>query len=334
MARWLVNRNDIQLVADSMAELQGWAQEGKLGPGDLIQPPGANDWLYAGEIAELASHMMSGASAYDDDLDMPKRGGGLGQALLAVVFLAALGIGGWYAVQYGSIAPDPSARLLDSLTFSEMVVTGGGAQLKADPDASAATVVSTEDGAVLELLAKRGDFYKARHKTQGVEGWVPVDQVMPMYLLGGGDVMKEYDPLYNPDRYLQVASGSWMQLPEQREESVTVFQFLLRNDSGYDMTDVVMVARIKDTKGHELETVEFAVEGIVPANSSTMVGTLVDPEADARRFITQTTFDTMATEDPELRLEYNDGVEVSMETEDFNAADIDIVELRAIPKGE
>lgn len=331
MARWLVNRNDTQLSANGMADLREMAKSGRLGPGDLIQPPGADEWMYALEVPELVPHLdMSGG---DDDFDDLKSGSGVVVKGVLALALALIAAGGGYAMfTYGQQLPDQNRRLLDQVTFSEMVVTSSGADLHAEADANSATVRSASSGAILELLAKRGDFYKARDKMDGTEGWVAVDRVLPMYQIGGGDIMKEYDPLYNPDRYLIVANASWMQLPEQREERVTVFQFMLRNPSDYDMTDLVMVARIKDAKGHELERVEFRVEGVVPAQGMTMVGTIVDPDTKARRLVTQTTFDALATTNPEVALEYNDGVEVTMQTEEFTEASIDIIELRAIPK--
>ena len=40
----------------------------------------------------------------------------------------------------------------------------------------------------------------------------------------------------------------------------------------------------------------------------------------------------MAAADPDMRLEYDDGVEVQMKTKDFTEATIDIVELRSVPR--
>jgi hypothetical protein len=154
-----------------------------------------------------------------------------------------------------------------------------------------------------------------------------------MYQLGGGEVLQKYDPLYNPDRYLVVQNASWQELPDTKRANVTVFQFMLQNMADYEMTDLVLIARIKDARGHDLEQVEFPVDGIVPAAASTMVGTITDPKTEERRLVTQATFEQMAAADPELRLEYADGVEVEMKTTDFTEATIDIVELRSIPKG-
>src|SRR5690606_29531344 len=159
------------------------------------------------------------------------------------------------------------------LTYSEMVVTNDGVSLLAAPEPNGTVVQPVARNTVLDLLAKRSDYYRARTKT-GTEGWVRYDQVIPMYQLGGEEVREEYDPLYNPDRYVEVANGRWMQLPEQTEDRTTVFEFQLANESEYAMTDLVIQITIKDAKGHELEKVEVPIEGIIPPKGNTMVGTL------------------------------------------------------------
>jgi hypothetical protein len=343
MARWLVSRNDgSQEPAEGLAGLKALAQAGRLSPSDMVQPPGTNEWMYASEIEELADDLRaaSAASAGLDDLgDYGGGGNSAVTAVLSLVFLAVIAGSGYFAWEsFNKIPKADQPGLLEQLSFSEMVVTGEGVAMRAEPKADAPVIGSAPKDSVLELLAKRGNFYKARPKKGGAEGWVGIGDVLPMYMLGGGKVVAELDPLYNPDRYLEVQNASWMQLPEQRAEQITVFQFMLRNNSRYDMTDLVMVANVKDSKGHDLEKVEFRVEGVVPAESSTMVGTLVDEDVKnddgepLRRLTTEATFKAEAVDDPELALKYNEGAEVKMTTEDFTEATIDIVELRAQPK--
>lgn len=334
MARWLVTRNDTQFAVGGIGELRELARAGQLAAGDMVQPPGTTGWMYASEIAELRDVLQSGAGVMDDaDSGSSRSGSSMINVIIALLLIAATIYGGMRIYHnFGSI-PDPNAKpdLHARLRYSEMVVTVPNARLRAEPKADSSPVVDVAKDSVLDLLAKRGEFYKARNK-DGKEGWIELQSVLPMYLLGGGEVRKEKDPLYNPDRYLDVANASWMQLPEAKDKKVTVFSFLLENESRYDMTDLVMVARIKDSKGHELDQVEFRVEGLVPASADTMVGTIVDPKTKEKRLITQVSFAEMAAADPKLQLEYNEGVEVRMEREDFNEASIDIVEVRAIPK--
>ena len=71
-----------------------------------------------------------------------------------------------------------------------------------------------------------------------------------------------------------------------------------------------------------------------------MVGTLApekkpksDKEAE-KRLLTNYTFNKMILEDPDLQLRYSAGIEVMMSTADFTNAEIDILELRAMPTEE
>ena len=153
-------------------------------------------------------------------------------------------------------------------------------------------------------------------------------------------------------RIVEVSNARWMQLPAenpaQRGElsNITVFEFAMANESRYPMTDLKILATIKDAQGHELEKVEIAVEGEIPAEGETMVGTLSGEELDPKgrkkkpkddevvtpdRILTTQSFEEMAEKDQELQLRWTSGVSVEMKAGDFTNAVIDIVELRAIP---
>ena len=170
--------------------------------------------------------------------------------------------------------------------------------------------------------------------------------MLPAYQIGGAKVRDEYDPLYNPDRYVDVTNARWMQLPSQKPGAkeashITVFELQFSNRSQYDMSGLVVQVTVKDVKGQELETVEIAIDGILPTEGRTMVGSLAPEDAEAlerkgepvvKRVLTQHTFDVEAKDVPELAARYTSGVEVELEGEEFTNAEIDVVELRAIPK--
>lgn len=342
MERWLVNHSNGQFAVDGLEELRQLASEGKVGAGDMVQPPGATDWLYAAEIPELKGLLGTNGSAADDDLVGYKSEGLSGpvKAVLAVVLLAVVGVGGAGMAYFYSQLTEEAPKILDSLTYSEMLVTEANAPLRAEPEEGASTLTSLPKDSTLVLLSKRGDFYRAKPKTGGSEGWVKVSHVLPMYQLGGKKVREEFDPLYNPDRYVVVRNASWLQLDE-RNTQLTVFNFQLHNQSRYPITDLRLMATVKDAKGNEVERVEIGVEGEIPAWAATMVGTLEgDPrkvkrgEEEERRLLTNYTFSEISEEDPDLMLRWKDGVEVEMKTKDFAAAEIDILELRAIPEAQ
>ncbi|MBW1880699.1 MAG: hypothetical protein JRJ84_20270 [Deltaproteobacteria bacterium] len=342
MSHWLVTQDNTQFTVEDLDELVKLAATGKLGSGDMVQPPGATDWIYASEIPEISRLLGDGGDTLEedtDDLEWRRRGFGgfaaMGTAAAAMLLLGVLVVGTLTAVFFYGRMPTGAESLIgeDGLSYSQMLVTEKGAPVYQKPNAQSATLANLPKDQVLDLLAKRGDFYKVRTAADDV-GWIAIDHVLPMYLLGGGVVMSEYDPLYNPDRYIVVRNATWLQI-DQENTQLTVFRFLLENNSRYPMTDLVLLATIKDSRGNELEKVEIPVEGIIPASDVTMVGTLAEegdePELESDRSLTEYTFYQLAAVDPDLQLHYSDGIEVEMRTVDFTEAEIDLLEVRAIP---
>jgi hypothetical protein len=352
--QWNVTQGDNQfVVTGGLAELKNMARRGDLGPGDMIQPPGAADWMYASEIPELQV-IFSKHKEVDDDAEAANGPNyllmGIGGAL-ALLFLGVVVIGGGVALYFASQMTETPGALIGEggLSYSQMIVTSAGTGLRAEPSDGGSIKTPVAKDEVLELLAKRSSFYKARTKG-GAEGWIPINQVLPMYQLGGNEVKDEFDPLYNPDRYVEVSNARWMQLPPEKgkpeqESNTTVFLLAISNSSQYAMTDLRLVVTIKDAQGHELEKVEVAVEGEIPPLTDTMVGSLL-PEEDAKargkgkkkapdaapaRILTTATYEEMASTEPELALRWMDGFEVEMATQEVMNAKLDVVELRAVP---
>lgn len=332
MARWLVTQGDRQFAAQDLNELKQLAADGKVGPGDMIQPPGASDWLYASELPELKGLLKSGAGAdLDDDLDMPKRG--FPAAVLVVLLLVVAAGGAFGMYHFANQLKDADLEL--DLGYSELLVTAeGGASIYASPDANGGTVGTAAKDSKVQLLAKRGPWYQIRSES-GAEGWVQVDAVIPGYFFADSETREDYDPLYNPDRYVFVKNSSWMQLPNQRKNNTTIFNFLLQNKSKFEMTDVILLATIKDKNDKVLEEKEIVIAGIIPPHDGVMVGTL-SPEdkrsEEPPQRLTDHSFRELAKDDEDLMLRWTPSIEVQMETEGFVEANIDLLQLRAIPK--
>ena len=334
MARWRVAQGNQQFTAEDLAELQRFAREGKLGPGDLIQPPGASDWLYAMELPELNSYLREGPPGFDGG---HRSGGGAARTALILALLVGI-FGAGYGI-YNVTQHIPKAEDLEllgeHLKLSEMLVTADPtATLRADPTDDASQVATVAKDSKVQLKAKRGPWYRIE-TPQNAEGWVKVDEVVPAYLFADDDTRQDYDPIYNPDRYISVKNASWMQLPDQQRDNVTVFQFMLENTSRFTMTDIKLLITVRDNKGSVLETKEIGIEGIVLQRSQAMVGTLSpDPKnkEDVPRLFTDTTFTDMQREDPDLALRWSEGIEVKMESKDFEKANVDLLEVRAVPK--
>jgi hypothetical protein len=331
MSQWLVTANDSQFAVEGLGDLKQLAKEGKITAGDMVQRPGASDWVYAGEISELADFLESGADPDTDEFGS-KKSSVMGMVIGVVLLLVAV-LGGGAIFTMAPKLDNSSNGIFDELSYSEMLVTEAGAPLHKAPDGSSAVVGNLEKDSKIALLSKRRGFYRTR-STNGIEGWVAANKVIPAYQIAGGEVREEMDPLFNPERYVEVANARWSQLPDQRKDQITVFQFLLRNRAQYVMSDLIILATVKDANGSVLETIEISIEGEIPADSSTWVGTLAaEDKAGPKRLLTKRAMENMDEANPELevQLRYSDGVEVQMTSVEFTDASIDILELRAIP---
>jgi hypothetical protein len=332
MARWLVTQVDRQFSASDLEELKTLASRGELGRGDMIQPPGASDWLYAVELPELKGLLPPAAMA-DDDFDIPRSK--VPTALLVLVFLL-MSAGGAYSIYHYAVGiKTTSLELLEEMALTEMLVTAEGVSIRSGPEAGTSVVGSVAKDETVQLFAKRNDFYRIRTNT-GAEGWVQVDQVVPAYFFTDAETREDYDPLYNPDNYVFVKNASWMQTPDQRADNRTLFNFQLQNKSKFDMENIVLSATIKDTNGKVLETAEIAIEGKLKRFEAAMVGTLnpdrrADPDGEPRR-LTETSFQEMLKEDPSLQERWIDSIEVTLGSDTFEQASVDLLEVRAIPQ--
>ena len=332
MARWLVTQVDRQFSAADLDELKGLASRGELGRGDMIQPPGASDWLYAVELPELKG-LLPTTNDFDDDFDMPRSK--VPSVLLAVLFILIGAAGGYSIYHYSVVIKETNLELLAEIALTEMLVTAEGVTIRSAPEGGSSGVGSVAKDEKVQLLAKRNDFYRIRTAT-GTEGWVQVNQVVPAYFFSDAETREDYDPLYNPDNYVFVKNAGWMQTPDQRADNRTLFNFQLQNKSKFDMENIVLMATIKDTNGKVLETTEIAIEGKLKRFEAAMVGTLnpdrkADPEGEPRR-LTETTFQEMLKEDPSLQERWIDSIEVQLSSDTFEQASVDLLEVRAIPK--
>lgn len=340
MARWRVAQGKLQFTAEDLAELQRYARDGKVGPGDMIQPPGASEWLYASELPELKTHFRSAV-----DLDDGPRKSGFPTGVLIAVLVLAIGGAGYGVYHYAQTIPRASDLELlgeKGLKLEEMLVTAsGGAPLRDQPTDSASGSVTAPKDSKVQLLAKRGPWYRIGY--EGQEGWVAVDEVVPAYLFADAKTRTNYDPIYNPDRYLTVKNASWMQIPDQRKNNVTVFQFMLENLSRFPMENIKLLITVKGKGDVVLEKLEIPIEGQVPGNTSLMVGTLSpDPrnKQDVARLMTDAGFAELSKDNPDLALRYSAGIEVHTESmglgngnniddSDYPKATVDLLEVRA-----
>jgi hypothetical protein len=336
MARWLVTRGDHQFSAADLSELKTLAQSGQVGPGDMVQPPGTADWLYASELPELAEHFDGDNEVedIDDDWNTSKS---WSRTPIIVILLAIVGVGIVGMWNFGQKMPShEDLEILGGTTgmkLTEMIVSNA-TSIQAQPTEGGTPTGSIAKDDTVQLLGKRGSWYEIRNSA-GAQGYVKANTVVPAYYFADSETRQSYDPVYNPDRYVFVKNSSWMQLPDQREENITMFQFLLQNKSKFAMTDIKLLATIKDKNDQVIETQEIAISGPIPAHDGVMVGTLMpakdDPEGEPR-MMTTSMLERLAEKDESLMSRWSDGVELQMTSEGFVEANIDLLQVRAIAK--
>lgn len=338
MGQWLVNQRDNQFGVSGLDELRQLATDSKLWPGDMIQPDGASDWIYAVEIAELQDVLPK----QDEEDDFEYRKKGIPRWLFGGVFVIISVVGFSLMGFFYTQLPDGSSSLLGedgAFAYTEMLATTA-APLRDKPVPNGKAVVTVQKDQVLDLLAKRDRYYKARTKN-GEEGWISIDEVVAMYEYAKADVREKYDPLYNPDQYVILQNASWLMI-EAEGNDVTQFSFMLNNDSQFVMTDLVLEAIIKDSRGTVVGTKEFEIAGILEPKGTSFVGTLNPDEKDVKaairageeppqpKLMTETTFENVVKENEDLYLRWVTSVNVQLE-DDFTEAEVRIVELRAVP---
>ena len=335
MSRWLVAQGDRQFAARDLEELKELASSGSLKGSDMVQPPGATDWLYAAEIPELKTVLGSGSSGDDGDLDY--KSGGLGRLPLYIVLAAIAGGGGWFAMQkYEMVENSAGASILGEggIALTEMLVIGDAAALYDKPDGSTLTTLTKDDK--VELVAKRGEWYKVA-TAAGMEGYMKVDTVLPGYQLADEETRLDYDPMYNPDQYVTVNNTGWIRLDPSNPENTTL-AMLVTNQSKFDMIGMVVLATLKDKNERELQVEEIRVEGKIPAKGDAWVGTLIPPAMDRDevepRIMTNHLAEDLLKEDEYKGWQYRESLTMKVESLDAVSGRLDLTELTAIPAEE
>ncbi|MSP55171.1 MAG: hypothetical protein EXR69_06140 [Myxococcales bacterium] len=334
MSRWMINASGHQFSAATIDELKKLAKDGKFSGGDILQPPGAAEWIYALELPELKTVLR-------EEYAEPDAASGMGTvtrwALAGVLAMAAAGA--WvYAYGLSQDMPDPDDLELiggkSGLKYTEVLVTGDPAGVFAS-EGGGAQAGTLPKNSRADLLGKRGDWYRVR--AGATEGYVRITDVIPAYFFADGPTQDKYKPLYYPDQFVTVVNSSWSLVPGNGNKNVTNFIFMLGNSSTFGMTDVRLKATIKDKDGKELEVKEVPVEGLIKPNSSTMIGTLApDPKdrASVQRVLTEAMFTEMMAVDPKVVDRWVEGVDIKLDSVGFDGATITVAEVRAVPPEE
>ncbi len=300
---WRITRGDDQFQAKDVAELKLLAIGGKILPGDLIQPPGRTDWLYASEVPELDGLLKTKAADLDDDWEKKRTPNNALRIIAIVLGLGVVGAGFYGLYWVYANRPDATQSTLfgeheNALNPLEALATEHAALLKS-PDSTAGSVGDVKKDDRVMLVRKLGDFYEVTTK-DGTTGWLGTGQVIPGYKFDQ-NLADQYDPLFNPDNYLQLMNYSWTPSGEEDEpETLTNMLFELSNPTDYGMQGVMLRVTFKDGSDNTIDVKNIEVPRLVP------------PQGDL----------------------FIDGIEIDIEWDDETRAEVEIFGARALLQPE
>lgn len=274
---WRITRGNDQFQAKDIAELKLLAVGGKIQAGDLVQPPGRTDWLYATEVPELDGLVK--VKQRSDDEDDWQRSRTPNNALRIIAFLLGVCIvsAGFYGLYWTyENRPDPQATALfgeheGALNALEALATEHAALLKA-PDSKSPSIGEVAKDERVMLIRKLGDFYEVKTGGQdGPTGWLGTGQVIPGYKFDQG-MSDKYDPLFNPDNYLQLMNYAWTPSGEPGEpETLTNMLFELNNPTEYGMKGVMLRVTFKDGSDNIIDVKNIEVPRLVPPDDNLFI---------------------------------------------------------------
>lgn len=281
---WRITRGNDQFQAKDVAELKLLAIGGKIKAGDLIQPPGRSDWLYATEVPELDGLIKAPAMDDDDDWSR-KRSPNNAVRILAILIGIGIVASGFYGLYWVyENRPDATQTTLfgeheNALNPLEALATEHAALLKS-PDSGSQSIGDVKKDDRVMLVRKLGDFYEVT-TGDGTTGWLGTGQVIPGYKFDQ-ELSNKYDPLFNPDNYLQLMNYSWTPSGEEDEpETLTNMLFELSNPTDYGMQGVMLRVTFKDGSDNNIDVKNIEVPRLLPPNGDLFVdGIEIDIEWD------------------------------------------------------
>jgi hypothetical protein len=264
---WRITRGDQQFTVKDVAELKLMGVGGKIRSGDLIQRPGTGEWLYATEVPELKG-LIKIKAVDEDEIDFVKPGSGnVLRALLWLLGVAIIVVGFGVLWHIWTHAPNSADQALfgdgpNALGPLDALATEY-ATLLAEPDGKAKQVGEVKKDTRVKMLRKLGDFYEVE-APDGSTGWLGIAQVVPGYKFRQ-ELSDKYDPLFNPDRYLQMANYSWVPRDDPKlPKELTDMMFQLANPTEYGMQGVILKITFYDGKDTVIDTVNYEVPRILP----------------------------------------------------------------------
>jgi hypothetical protein len=323
-----------------MDELKKLVTEGTVGPYDMLQPPGATDWLY---ICEVDSLKELAVEPEDPDEDISFRKKRKFPIPLPLILLAVTGVFGFLSLKnYETYKSVDGKRVSgDGLALSDLVVLRDGTQVFDLPEGKVIGTLPKNE--IIDLLGKRmvnkNNKIEYWYETQlpTGKGFVHSSKVEAGFYLAEPSTSGLYKQLYNPDQYIEIANTAWTRLDPNKPEQTTL-GLMVTNNSVFDMTDLVVLTTLSDKNKKVVQTDELRVEGIIPAKKTVWVG-MLSPDAaseEEARIMTDSHYKNLISKEDDSVEGWTFTETLNMLVEDTGSVSgrIDLIQMRSIPNPE
>jgi|GEM_PF-4599046 len=282
MARWLVNQQDRQFAAQDMEELKSLVQSGEIGAYDMLQPPGATDWLYICEVDGL-KELVQQAADDDDDIYF-RKGWKLPIPLPLILFMIAV-VSGYYAYQnYNTLESYKGSTIYgDSFNYSQLLVVENNTLVYSKAEGKK-SIDSLKQGQLVAVKGKRwihkkGDEYAKWYEISlsedgtGPTGFVAADDVIPGYFLDHTEKLDIYTELYDPIE--KIRQSGFAQVANPDEPGHLVMNYGIDHGNRFALTDIIVELTFLDKSGKQVvQPRELKILGSIDAKSRDFIGTL------------------------------------------------------------
>ncbi len=316
-----ISRTTFTTQAEDFNALMTMAKNGNLAPSDLIKPQGSKEWLYAGELPNIKDLL------YEQPMEETSKTPTL---IGSVLLLAALGCG---YIAYENQQTIPSAQDLEligssGLKESDALLTNT-AKLYADSEARQ-TVATLDKNESVELVDKDGNMFKVKYDEK--EGWISIDDVVPLYLFSEAKVREQYQARFDPHRKINILNTSWAR--QEYGSDKTNISFKLQNLSPYPVNNIVVTLAIKDSNGSVQRKEIFNIKGTILEGDTSAVYT-VNPKPKSDKspiLVTRTELEKMEKADPSVSGRILDSIERSFGKGTVGAISMRVTQANAIVK--
>ncbi len=327
MAQFQINKYDhitrqtYTTQAEDFNALMTMAKNGNLEPSDLIKPNGSKEWLYAGELPNIKDLL------YEHPAEEVSK---IPTIIGSLLLLMSLGFGytAWQNQQ--AIPSAEELELLGSsgLKESDALLTNT-AKMYGDAEARQ-TLATLDKDEVVELLDKSGTMFKVKY--EGKEGWISIDDLVPLYLFSDEKIREQFQGRFDPHRKINILNTSWAR--HEFGSDKTNISFKLQNLSPYPVNNIIVTLSIKDNNGAVQRKELFNIKGTILEGDTSAVYTVnPKPKSDESPIlVTRAELEKMEKADPSVSGRILDSIERSFGKGTVGAISMRVTQANAIVK--